>query len=201
MSQDEWMTHPLQPIREYYLDCFRQGLADARKEFDELASELLLELPHLKYDEYVYRLYRVDIIGKQRGETRIREVNVSEREAADWRHAVPSGVEIATPLLWYGVEFDVRGSEIPENTILSWASRWLDISDDRYDESAEFQEVIHSITPPAPSVGGFRISVDFGSAPTTAFDQLLEILTGSNAAVSVGSFFLYEAEGITERKS
>ena len=194
------MTHPLQPIRDYYLDCFRQGLAKARGEFEELTSELLLELPHLKHDEQVYRLYRVDIIGKQRGETCIREVNVSEREAADWRLAVPSGVEIAAPLVWYGVEFDVRGCNFPANSVLSWASHWLDISDDRYDESAEFQEVIHSITPPALSDGGFRISVDFGSASTTAFDELVEILAGDNAAVSVGSFFLHRTEREMEQK-
>jgi hypothetical protein len=194
------MSHPLQPIRDLYLDCFRQGMAKARREFDELTSELLLELPHLQHDEQVYRLYRVDIIGKQRGETRIREVTASVREAADWRLAVPSGVEIATPLVWYGLEFDVRGSDFPASTVLAWASRWLDISDERYDESVEFQDVVHSITPPIASDGGFRISVDFGSAPTTAFDELIEILAGENATVSVGSFFLYRTEREMERK-
>jgi hypothetical protein len=42
------MRHPLQAVRDYYLDCFAKSIENARDRFDQFATELLLELPSLK---------------------------------------------------------------------------------------------------------------------------------------------------------
>lgn len=70
------MRHPLDPLREYYLDCFRRSVEDARRRrrrFDQLTTELLLEVPSLKHPEYCHRLYRIDIFGKRDGKDGILE--------------------------------------------------------------------------------------------------------------------------------
>jgi hypothetical protein len=41
--------------------------------------------------------------------------------------------------------------------------------------------------------------VDFGSAPTAAFDELLQILTRDAKSVSVGSFFLFRTADETPK--
>jgi hypothetical protein len=184
------MSHPLQPIRDYFLDCFRQSITKARGELDQLATELLLEIPSLKHPEYCYRLYRADIVGKRDGKSKILEVTVGGREVLAWKSAVPVGVSLDAPMVWYGIEFEVSGTTPDERALLDWTTRWMDISDSRYDDSAEFQQVIHSVTPPRITDSGFNISVDFGSAPTTAFDELTQLLVRDARRVSVGSFFL-----------
>lgn len=184
------MNHPLQTIRDYYLNCFRDNVVKARSELDQFTTELLLEIPSLKYSEYCYRLYRTDIIGKKNGESKIVEVNVGGREVFSWESTMPAGASVDAPLVWNGIEFEVTGASPNESAILDWASRWLDTSDSRYNESAEFQEVVHSITPATITESGFRISIDFGSAPTSSFDELAKILTRGSQKVSVGSFFL-----------
>ena len=181
------MNHPLQIVRDHYLDCFRESIADARSRFTEFTTELLLELPTLKYPEYCYRLYRVDIIGKRVEESGVVEVNVTEREV-QWRGLFPSTVTVDTPLVWNGVEFRVANSKLPVNELAEWTTNWLDVSDDRYSKTAEFQHVIHSNTPPKPIDSGYHISVDFGSAPVVAFDELLQIIVRNATHVSVGSF-------------
>jgi hypothetical protein len=184
------MLHPLQPIRDYYLDCFRESISKARAELDQFATELLLELSSLKYPEYCYRLYRADIVGKKEGKSVVQEVTVSERKVLGSHVAFPKYVSVDAPIVWYGIEFEVVGASPNQKDLLAWASRWMDISDDRYVESAEFQEVVHSFTPPTITETGFSISVDFGSAPTAAFDELTQLLARDAQSVSIGSFFL-----------
>ena len=187
------MNHPLQPIRDYFLDSFRKSIAEARSEFDQFTTELLLEIPSLKHPDYCYRLYRADIVGKRDGKSEIREITLGEREVSDWQSIVPAGMSIDAPMGWYGIEFDVVGAPPDEPALLDWASRWMDISDSRYDESAEFQQAVHSVTPPRITESGFTLSVDFGSAPTDAFDELAELLARDTRRVSVGSFFLFRS--------
>jgi hypothetical protein len=193
------MPHPLQPIRDYFLDCFRESIAAARGDLDQFATELLLELSSLKHPEYCYRLYRADIVGKKNGKSVVQEITVGQREVLGCHTAFPTGVSIDTPIVWYGIEFEVTGGPPDEKALLDWATRWLDISDGRYVESAEFQEVVHSVTPPAIKDTGFGLSVDFGSAPTAAFDELLEILARAAKSVSVGSFFLFRTANETPK--
>lgn len=121
----------------------------------------------------------------------VQEITVGEREVSGWQTSFPAGVSIDAPIVWYGIEFEVSGGSPDEKALLDWATRWLDISDGRYDKSAEFQAVVHSVTPPTIKDTGFSVSVDFGSAPTAAFDELLQMLARDAKSVSVGSFFLF----------
>jgi hypothetical protein len=149
------VNHPLESLRDYYLDCFRQSIAEARTHFDECAAELLLELPSLNHPEYCYRLYRADIIGKHLGENSVREVNVTAKDVVGWHCAFPKVASVDAALVWNGIEFHVSGVPAPNANLVPWATRWLDASDSRYDEAAEFQQVIHSITPPKATESGF----------------------------------------------
>ena len=184
------MSHPLQPVRDYLLECFRESITKARSELDQLATELLLEIPSLKYPEYCYRLYRADIVGKCGGESKIIEVTVGEKEVLAWESKVPACVRIDAPTVWYGIQFEVVGACPDESALRDWVTRWMDISDARYNASEEFQQVVHSVTPPNITESGFSLSVDFGTAPTAAFDELTHILACGARSVSVGSFFL-----------
>jgi hypothetical protein len=184
------MSHPLQPVRDYFLECFRQSITKARDELDQVVSELLMEIPSLKHPDYCYRLYRADIIGKRDGKPQISEVMVGGREVLDWKSTVPVGVTLDAPVVWNGIEFEVSGPSPDERALVDWTTRWMDVSDSRFDDSAEFQQVVHSVTPPRITDSGFAISVDFGSATASAFDELIQLLVRDAGRVSVGSFFL-----------
>ncbi|BET65443.1 hypothetical protein ASA1KI_03610 [Opitutales bacterium ASA1] len=184
--------HPLQEHRDYFLRCFRDSVAKARESLDQFATELLLELPSLAYPEYCYRLYRADIAGKRDGKSVIHEITSGGRDVAAPPGFFPSSVSFDAPVVWYGIEFVVAGS-VDEVRLVEWTKRWLDVTDSRYVESAEFQEVIHNVRPPKKVEGGFEISVDFGTAPVAAFDELVQILSATGN-VSVGSFFIAEGK-------
>jgi hypothetical protein len=189
------VTHPLKSLRDYYLDCFRKSIVTAPNHFDQFTTELLLELASPKHYDYCYRLYRADIISKHRGKTAVREVNVSVSDVASWETVLPARSSIDAPLAWNGIEFRVDGASTPEADLVVWATVWIDATDSRYDEATEFQYVVHNITPPAPTASGFTLSVDFGSAPIVAFDELLQLLVRDADRVSVGSFQLCSNDG------
>ena len=181
------MNHPLEDHRAYFLQCFREGIGKARDSLDQFATELLLELSSLKYPDYCYRLYRADIVGKRDGKNVIREITLGGRDVLAPPGVFPASVSFDAPVVWYGIEFVVAGSTIDEARLIEWTTRWLDVTDSRYVESAEFQEVIHNVRPPKKTDAGFEISVDFGTAPVAAFDELVQILS-TTGKVSVGSF-------------
>lgn len=182
------MQHPLDAIRKYYLECFRQSINEAQGHYDQFTTELLLELPTLKHHEYCYRLYRADIIGKRLGKAGVREVNVTPRTAEPNELGFGNIISFDWPLVWNGIEFRIADAQPNEHRIIEWASKWLDISDNRYDEAAQFQGVVHSVAPPERTDMGYEFSVDFGSAPVTAFDELLSLIIRDASRVSVGSF-------------
>jgi len=182
------MRHPLQTLRDYYLDSFAESIECARDRFDQFATELLLELPSLKHPEYCYRLYRADIMGKRAGEPGVLEVNVTAKDVTAWQEVLPQHVSIAAPVVWNGIEFRVTDAKPSEAELVAWTERWLDVPDSQYVEGQQFQQVVHSVTPPRSAKSGYEFSVDFGSAPTTAFDELLAIIARDSATVSVGSF-------------
>ena len=193
--------HPLAALRDFYLERFRQSIAKATLELDGIATELLIEIPSLPHSEYCYRLYRVDVIGQRDGVSQVREVTLSEgSQASNCQWAQSHNVKFAAPIVWYGIEFEVTGI-CPHEELISWTSRWLDIEDERWVDSQEFQMVIHSVTPPTRTVNGFQISVDFGSAPLEAFDELVQLLSKTAELVSIGSFSLFNDETEISRDS
>lgn len=182
------MERTLADVREYYLACFRESFSGCEGRFDKFAAEVLLEVPSIQHSEEIYRMYRADIIGTKDGNHNVVEVNVSPRLAL---FASPlQGVTIDAPIVWNGVEFRVTAKELPAQAIIDWATKWIDVSDSRYVESERFQEVAHNVTPPKLTADGYHISVDFGTAPVIAFEELLAILASGSSRVSIGSFFL-----------
>jgi len=181
------MQHPLETLREYYLDCFRQCVDNARVRFDQMATELLLELPSSKHPEYCHRLYRVDIIGKRDGKDEILEVNV-DPQAVRWRRGtLPRVAAVTGVLVWNGIEFLVEGARPKEPELIAWAMDWLDASESRSQEPGAFEQVVHSVSPPQSCGQGYEFSVDFGTAPMAAFNELLELIAEDASRVLISS--------------
>lgn len=176
------------------MECFQQSIEKAKAELDTVATELLVEWSSKLHPEYCFRLYRTDIIGKQGEKTIVREVAHEVVECPGSKDNLPDGACIVSALVWYGIDFRVSG-EVPNlGELVKWSERWLDLDDAQFVEGHLFQEVIHNITPPTPTAEGFSISVDFGTAPTTAFDELVVLLLQKASRVEIGSYLFAETE-------
>jgi len=160
----------------------------ARDRYDSFSPELLIDLPKPDESQECYRLYRVDVVGVRDGKTVAQETNVQLRDVPSDGQLASSKIRLVNPMVWNGLEFRVADSEIPDAELTNWIRYWLDIDDTRYRDGQRFQSVIHNATRPTIEDSGFALSVDFGSAPTEALDELLRLLCGRSKMVTIGSF-------------
>ncbi|MGK8209330.1 hypothetical protein ACRS8P_05640 [Burkholderia cenocepacia] len=103
-------------------------------------------------------------------------------------------VEAATvsigPFAWDRATIEVDG--LAENATIdlfkSWFCAWFDADDARAPGEDGLHGVVHSLSEPARIEEGWRVNVDFGSAPETAAEDVLFRLVGAGATrISLGS--------------
>lgn len=113
---------------------------------------------------------------------KIEEVNLSTRlDFSAVAAEGPVGARIALhPIAWNGVDFQVAPI-LDRPGLEAWALRWLDVNDDHPQDGDGLQGVVHSVSDPEDQDGSAKFSVDFGSAPVEAFEQLLTMLWATGA--------------------
>lgn len=173
-------------LRTYYMSRYERALKEAREEFSQVASELMLDIPSRGEPELLYRIYRMDIMGQSTDGPKAIEVNVDPMELAVSLEGfgVPTGIG---PLVWNGIELRVEGIPPAEVDLHAWIAKWVDVDDQRCVEGADFQSVIHNCLRPVLVGSSYLMSVDFGSAPTIAVFELLDLLAPSASAIQIGT--------------
>ncbi len=78
------------------------------------------------------------------------------------------------PFSWDACPLRLEGSPPAWAPLTDWFARWFDEEEQRPPAYDGFYGVIHFLADPAPSGPAFLSSVDFGSAPVEAFEQLLD---------------------------
>jgi hypothetical protein len=102
-------------------------------------------------------------------------------------------VSIDAPIVWDGIELEVAGGPPDEKPLLDWTTKWLDIGDVRYDESAEFQEVVHSVTPPTIKDAGSVSRQTLEATRPGSSVELLQILARDTKACPLVLLFFRTA--------
>lgn len=165
----------LEDVREHYLDALQKSLSDLKQKHSSVAAELLLEIG--RETAYAFRLYRVDMATTVDGVPKMCECNLSNYLNFSPRtFTLYPGLSLAlSPIAWNGVEIMI--DMVPPLAALEqWTLRWLDVNDTHEDDERGYQSVIHSVTAPTTADGWTTFSVDFGSAPVVAVQELLQLL-------------------------
>jgi hypothetical protein len=146
-------------------------------------AEICFELDRPEVRSQLYRLYVVDILERlSDGKTKVIEINV------DPSFVQMPGLPVDAPIAWNGIEFRCVPDRFPEDALVSWGRRWITDESPPLGPQDDLTGIIHSVTEPSLSHSQIEFSVDFGSAPVAAFDELVALL-GSNLR-SIGSYSL-----------
>jgi hypothetical protein len=191
MSQVEVIRH-LAEERAHYLDGFRASYkAWCSEKAGVCAAELLMRPNNLPWPE-PYAQIRLDMVSNQHGKF----------EASRYEHELPAKA-LATPraamtgrlkinlhsVVWNRIEFRSVAAPVTLAPLSAWVTKWLDLQDSRALGPDQLAGVIHSTTFPTNRSGVWQFMVDFGSAPVTAFEELLLTLEQMGVReVSIGSF-------------
>lgn len=167
------LSELLSKHREAYLTFFA-----IQKSECEGASEVLLEMKNDDQEE-IFRLYRFDCLGKNEdGSFKISEFNNDtylNHPAVDFEY---NGLIVeVNPFFWNGCEIHFKDKNYNFDAYIDWAKKWIDIDDENKNNAeTEFAELIHNVQPPELTNGKCTLAIDFGTAKTESFMELLIIL-------------------------
>lgn len=171
----------LEQIRSRYVEQLKSTLSSLSSEGRSVYAEICLELERPEARSQLYRLYVVDILERlSDGETKVIEINVEPSSVQ-----IPD-VPVDAPIAWNGIEFRCAPEHFPEEALVSWGNRWITDESPPLGPQNDLTGIIHSVTEPSLTHSHIEFSVDFGSAPVAAFDELVALL-GSNLH-SIGSY-------------
>lgn len=174
---------------------YLHALASYKEQYRPSAPEVMFELSD-NGQPRVFRLYRADMASGATNPPNMADVNLEPvADTGSKEFSLPSGLVVQLrPIHWNGVEFLV--DEIPDDgeQLQKWCSKWLDLDEVGPADEHGLLGVIHHVTAPEPQGNGIMFSVDFGSAPIGAVDELFALLhRGGASLVRVSSSWGYEA--------
>ena len=173
----------IEQTRSHYLKQLNSTLASLSSEGRSVYAEICVELPRPDASRQLYRLYVVDILERlPDGETAVIETNVEPRSVQI------SGLPFDAPIAWNGIDFRCAPDHFPEDALALWGDRWISDESPPLGPQDNLTGIIHSVTEPSLHGSHVEFSVDFGSAPVAAFDEIVAILGGS--LLSIGSYSL-----------
>ncbi|WP_395011311.1 hypothetical protein [Undibacterium sp.] len=177
---------------------FTELLTDIRSTYvDVLAKVVSAQSAHI---EPAYRLVdgslategtlslpcRTDLIPKE-GEKINQAVMVDSNSKLGFdpfSFEIQSTTIVISPFGWDWVKLEVEGFEndIATQTLKEWYLYWFDIDDNNEPTSEGLYGVVHFLSDPEITINGLRVILDLGSAPTSAFEDLLFRLSDANVA-------------------
>ena len=173
----------IESTRSHYLRQLSSTLSSLSSKGRSVYAEICLELERPEARNRLYRLYVVDILERlPDGETKVIEINVDPSPIQ-----IP-GLPIDAPIAWNGIEFRCVPEHFPEEALVLWGSRWITDESPPLGPQDNLTGIIHSVTEPSLRHSYVEFSVDFGSAPVAAFDELVALLGGNLR--SIGSYSL-----------
>jgi hypothetical protein len=182
----------LMEARTLYVTKYKEAWRAYRSQHNPSSPEVQLVLNRSGVAE-AYRIWRVDMASYVNKQLQPVETAYSELPCFQpFSEETPLGVlVIVTPFVWNNIEFRCQPSDIQAIPLEQWCLKWLDRSESNPRDEDHFLGVIHTMSAPEIRDGRLCFSVDFGSAPVTAVNDLLELLSKLGAAkVELGLTFV-----------
>jgi hypothetical protein len=172
--------------RQRYINVYTELIESVKEGKPTYATEVLIQVNDEDVPE-PFNLMRADIVYTEEEDG---EAKVSEIRPQDNPDFEPLGFELDDlgisiyPFCWNSCEVFVNSIDVEE--LKEWIRKWLKQEEEDDEVEGQVSEAIHSCSQPVEEEGG-RLSfvVDFGTAPTDAFIELLAILaeTGTTEVI------------------
>lgn len=165
--------------RTQYLNVYRAGIKMFRDSSFVLEPLLEVRTEESKNLPDICRLYRYDLMVKTNSNLSPTEFNIHKDSLLKFelQEFEIDGMTVSiSPFVWNGCEFHIDRNIYYGDIYNAWSEKWIDAKDVKKENADGFKNVIHSITCPKQINGNSVFSVDFGTAPTNAFIDLLRQL-------------------------
>jgi hypothetical protein len=185
----------LDEVRAFYLKEFASAAAYLAEDGSEVWFEPAIrdEQGNLAYDGPLNLPMRADLISVRDGEPQDRlQVDTEAMLSFDaFSFEWPGGVELRlAPFQWEVCAVRAKCVKVPVDwsPLKRWFLKWFDTEDTNKPNPQGFFEVLHFMSEPTLQGQTLSVSVDLGTAPVEAFEELIDALRNIGAAeVEVGN--------------
>lgn len=163
--------------RESYIKFLREEIEHLRREKKIYWAEILIQ-PDESVNPPPFCLIRADIMsGPASAPQIIRVADGYPSSVPVNRYKTSSGIEVkAGPISWESCSISFLAPGFRLELLEPWLVTWLDTNELKKEDEYGLSGVAHSIAWSSDDRGNWELIVDFGSAPTKAFDELLQML-------------------------
>lgn len=173
--------------RQSYIKQLKAFYADR----NDGAREILMAL-NGEDETLLFKLTRLDYLVKIDGEFKIEELSpdtYSNHPPISFTYGQLQ-VEL-NPFFWHGCEFIVDEEFENLDWLRTWTKTWIDEEDKFQSDNDGFTGAIHNVTFPTTERQRTKFTVDFGTASTEAFMNLINLIkdTGTRNLI-INSFDL-----------
>jgi hypothetical protein len=167
--------------RNRYIEFFKKGIEQLKKDKNQYAIELLIE-SNSDTLKLPFKLIRLDFIYKDE-QNADRLLSLQLDSIQDYQPIIETikntSFEIF-PFCWDNCK--IITEKIDTSKLIPWIETWIDIESSRY---TDFSNSIHNCTMIQNIEGKDEIVVDFGTAPIESFTDLMELLIIDNKRVII----------------
>ncbi len=173
----------LDEIRDYYLQRFEAEVEERRQAGARVVTEEALRRAHgeVATDGALALPMRTDLVTFPADGTGPECLMIDtekmigfEPVTFTWEGGLAVRVE---PFQWNWCTLELEGEELTTDPLRAWFMRWFD----QPPTGGLWQEVVHFMSDPVVRRTGTAVSVDFGSAPVDAFEELLDAVRDTGA--------------------
>ncbi|WP_061286732.1 hypothetical protein [Herbaspirillum chlorophenolicum] len=165
--------------RERYVDHLIEAKTKLEPESGPVVGELLLSINNENIP-YPYRYVRVDVMCRSKdGSPQPCQVTLPIDPAFEARGFKFEEITVEIyPFTWDSIQI-VVDQPIPNISQLEeWIERWLDVEDKNDPGPSNTSQAIHSFSQVENLNGWWFLTGDFGSAPTDALMEIIELIAG-----------------------
>jgi hypothetical protein len=161
-------------VRDHYVDLYLAFLDGQRRSGAPGVAEVMFEVgPDV---DTFQKLYRIDFI---RNDKKFEATEIQPGYILTFHEIVGAfgAARLSIQhLRWDDVVIHHDSPELPHKDFSEWFRLWFDPDDERHDPDALLSETVHSL-----QIQATAVSIDFGSAPSDAFWDMIELIERAGA--------------------
>lgn len=165
----------IEDARYRFMETYRKFL-DEHKGDPKSRPEIAFEYEGA--NELQFGTARLDFVLADEDESQIIEIAVPNISIEPTEYQTADGIHLLLkPIAWNAVDFICDQFDSDSEDFQKWCAKWMDLDEVLEPDDYDLSGVLHSVIIPKPYAEEQIIfTVDFGSAPIAAFEELLKTL-------------------------
>ncbi|MFN8393984.1 MAG: hypothetical protein U0176_04850 [Bacteroidia bacterium] len=176
----------LERYRSQYVTHFLEARERAAREHGRRSgSEFLFEAERYAPDR-LYKLLRADYAWQEGEGWQLTEIALDRfLDLPTMEFQRGECKVVVEPFHWNRCNLIVDCERVDREALVTWATHWIDMDEERPRDENNLKQAIHYMTPPGYPLGKMGLGVDLGTAPVRALLELIRLISAEKGTETI----------------